>query len=280
MKNTLNITAAFMLYAALAGSPAQADEKKQETRVHTVESGETLSGIAAKYNMDWRAIQTVNNLENPNLILEGQELTLPGTTPITEKIIQKTPESKGYNLEYLINKVSKEEGIPDQSLFQSLLYATVMTESGGEKEPEKATLHEPGYQKRYVDKHIREDGKGNNLYARVFRDLKKKDPSLDAKTFRKQLATSVGLGQIMYQVAIEHGYRGTFEGLMDPETNLRYTAKIIRAHSKQTGYRPKDVATVYNTGNIHGTPTRNHLHRFKEHRKNYQHKNYQQVRKN
>ncbi|MEZ4868903.1 MAG: LysM peptidoglycan-binding domain-containing protein [Caldilineaceae bacterium] len=45
--------------------------------VHTVQSGESLSGIAAEYGVSLQDILTLNNLSNPDTIYVGQELIIP-----------------------------------------------------------------------------------------------------------------------------------------------------------------------------------------------------------
>ncbi len=47
---------------------------------HTVRSGETLSGIAARYGVTTAAIVAANNLRNANTIYPGQVLVIPGQT--------------------------------------------------------------------------------------------------------------------------------------------------------------------------------------------------------
>lgn len=64
---------------------AEAESSGGSKAEHTVESGETLSGIAMKYygsadRDDWMAIYEVNKDvigDNPNLIKPGQVLTIP-----------------------------------------------------------------------------------------------------------------------------------------------------------------------------------------------------------
>jgi len=46
---------------------------------HTVQRGETLSGIAAQYSTTIAELQKLNNITNPNLIGVGQALQLPST---------------------------------------------------------------------------------------------------------------------------------------------------------------------------------------------------------
>lgn len=48
---------------------------------YTVQSGDTLSGIAAKYGTSWQTLQQLNGIADPNLIYPGQVLKLPGGAP-------------------------------------------------------------------------------------------------------------------------------------------------------------------------------------------------------
>ena len=43
---------------------------------HTVQRGETLSGIASRYGTTWQNLQRLNNLANPNIIQIGQRLRI------------------------------------------------------------------------------------------------------------------------------------------------------------------------------------------------------------
>lgn len=45
---------------------------------YRVVSGDTLSGIAAKYGVSWQALQQMNGLPDPNRIYPGQTLKVPG----------------------------------------------------------------------------------------------------------------------------------------------------------------------------------------------------------
>jgi predicted chitinase/murein DD-endopeptidase MepM/ murein hydrolase activator NlpD len=45
--------------------------------VHTIRSGETLSSIARRYNTTVDSIARANNIQNPNLIHAGRQLTIP-----------------------------------------------------------------------------------------------------------------------------------------------------------------------------------------------------------
>ena len=48
---------------------------------HTVKPGETLYGIARLYGTTVLALQTANGISNPNIILAGQRLVIPGCAP-------------------------------------------------------------------------------------------------------------------------------------------------------------------------------------------------------
>lgn len=52
----------------VSGAPAQT--------VYTVVSGDTLSGIAAKYGTSWQHLQAVNHIANANLIYPGQRIII------------------------------------------------------------------------------------------------------------------------------------------------------------------------------------------------------------
>lgn len=45
---------------------------------YTVQKGDTLSGIAAKYGTSWQTLQALNGLADPNKIYPGQKLKVPG----------------------------------------------------------------------------------------------------------------------------------------------------------------------------------------------------------
>lgn len=45
---------------------------------YTVQSGDTLSGIASRYGVDYNSIAAANGISNPDLIYPGQVLTIPG----------------------------------------------------------------------------------------------------------------------------------------------------------------------------------------------------------
>jgi LysM repeat protein len=52
-------------------------------RVHTVQRGDTLSGIASRYGVDMPTLVAANGLANPNRITAGAVLSIPGPVPAT-----------------------------------------------------------------------------------------------------------------------------------------------------------------------------------------------------
>lgn len=46
-------------------------------RRYTVQRGDTLSGIGAKFGVSWQAIRDANGIANPDMIYSGQVLTIP-----------------------------------------------------------------------------------------------------------------------------------------------------------------------------------------------------------
>lgn len=80
--------ATWMKYAAKGGTvkpaptPSPAPAPKPSGTTYTVVSGDTLSGIGARYGVSWQAIQQANGIKNANLIYPGQKLVIPaGTAP-------------------------------------------------------------------------------------------------------------------------------------------------------------------------------------------------------
>ena len=51
------------------------------TQTYTVRSGDTLSGIAARYGTTWQHLQQLNGLADPNRIYVGQVLKVTGSAP-------------------------------------------------------------------------------------------------------------------------------------------------------------------------------------------------------
>lgn len=70
---------------------------------YTVQSGDTLSDIAAKFGASWQTLQQLNGIADPNLIYPGQVLKLPGGAPspsVTTYTIQPGDTLSGIAAQY------------------------------------------------------------------------------------------------------------------------------------------------------------------------------------
>ncbi|MCZ7431983.1 LysM peptidoglycan-binding domain-containing protein [Streptomyces sp. WMMC1477] len=107
--------------------PAAAPQAKAEAESHTVVSGDTLHGIATDHEVEggWEALYEENEETvgtDPNLILPGQELTIPqaearGTEDRADRSAERTVAAKSYtnNLDGWIREaldIMAEHGIP------------------------------------------------------------------------------------------------------------------------------------------------------------------------
>ena len=54
--------------------------RSNKPATHTISQGETLSGIAKKYGVDWRQLAKDNGIEDPNMIVAGRKLNINGST--------------------------------------------------------------------------------------------------------------------------------------------------------------------------------------------------------
>jgi spore coat assembly protein SafA len=61
-----------------ASAPAPAQNGGGTVSRYTVEPGDTLSGIGARFGVSWQAIASANHISDPNLIYPGQQLIIPG----------------------------------------------------------------------------------------------------------------------------------------------------------------------------------------------------------
>ena len=75
---------------SLLSIPAPSVRTANTTTVHTVTRGETLSGIAKRYNTTVAQIVSANSLKNPNRIYVGQKLTIPAGNGAASSAQQST----------------------------------------------------------------------------------------------------------------------------------------------------------------------------------------------
>lgn len=81
-------------YAGDASAPAPAPQPAPQpspapssTDVYIVQSGDTLSEIAAKYGTDYHYLAAINGIANPNIIYAGQLLRVPGGHAPAERTV-------------------------------------------------------------------------------------------------------------------------------------------------------------------------------------------------
>ncbi len=61
---------------APTATPTPTEAAQQQT--YTVESGDTLSGIASRFGTTVEALVEANDIENPDVLMVGEELVVPG----------------------------------------------------------------------------------------------------------------------------------------------------------------------------------------------------------
>ena len=67
---------------------ARSGDKDWRPKVHTVQKGETLYGIAFNYGLDYRDLAQLNNLQDVNHIGIGEQLNLfPGNTAVRQPVV-------------------------------------------------------------------------------------------------------------------------------------------------------------------------------------------------
>ncbi|MDO4903217.1 MAG: LysM peptidoglycan-binding domain-containing protein [Limosilactobacillus sp.] len=90
---------------------------------YTVKSGDTLSGIAAKFGMSYSQVAQLNNISNPNRIYVGQVLKLSGSTSSTSYSTssrQTSSVSGGYTVKSgdTLSGIAAQYGVNWKSLAQ------------------------------------------------------------------------------------------------------------------------------------------------------------------
>jgi len=61
---------------------------------YTVQKGDTLGAIAQRYGTTWQALQTENNIEDPDTIYAGMKLRLPKKKKISPNFMDMIGEGK------------------------------------------------------------------------------------------------------------------------------------------------------------------------------------------
>nr|DAU44666.1 MAG TPA: hypothetical protein [Caudoviricetes sp.] len=84
---------AWLAYAGATGQPVPTPQLQTYVQptvqsgdtTYIVQSGDTLSGIAARYGTTYQHLAEINGIANPNLIHVGQEIHIDGTAPTTSE---------------------------------------------------------------------------------------------------------------------------------------------------------------------------------------------------
>lgn len=84
----------YMLKDYITSEPVvNPSEPAQTETIYTVQSGDTLSGIASKYGTTYQVLAVYNGIVNPNLIYPGQKIKIPGGSGA------KPPAEKTYTVQ-------------------------------------------------------------------------------------------------------------------------------------------------------------------------------------
>ena len=67
-------------------APATTYARQQLTTAYTVKAGDTLSGIAYRYKLRWQDVAAVNPRINPNRLLVGEVIQLPGQVDVAHPV--------------------------------------------------------------------------------------------------------------------------------------------------------------------------------------------------
>ena len=71
----------------IGSNSGQAPKNEVKTTTYTVVSGDTLSGIAMKYNTSWQLLAEINDISNPGLIYAGQVIKVPCTATTNKSLL-------------------------------------------------------------------------------------------------------------------------------------------------------------------------------------------------
>jgi len=65
----------------------------EDAQVYVVQKGDTLSAIASVYGTSWKKLAEYNNLANPNKLVVGQEILIPGSAGAAAPVARPTSQS-------------------------------------------------------------------------------------------------------------------------------------------------------------------------------------------
>jgi LysM repeat protein len=122
-------TAEEMTEEATAEEETEADSQQQATSptgeiIHVVAPGENLYRIGLQYGMSWVPIARYNNITNPNRIVVGQEIIIPGTTSQPPTATPTPPDGSSFT-NYVVqpgdtlNSISRKFGVSSQEIAEA-----------------------------------------------------------------------------------------------------------------------------------------------------------------
>ena len=109
-------------YEAIQKIVNQAYTSSSSYQTYTVKSGDTLSGIGAKFGVSYQKIAADNNISNPNLIHPGQVLKIytdQPQQPVYETYIVKSGDTLSeiaQQFRTTVNKIASDNGIKNVNL--------------------------------------------------------------------------------------------------------------------------------------------------------------------
>lgn len=104
--------------ASTTPNPTPKTDTKQTETVYTVKSGDTLSGIAAKYGTTYQKLAEYNSIANPNLIYAGQKIRIPGVAAKPAASTAKVKVGQKVKIKNGAKQYGKTDG------FASFVYST------------------------------------------------------------------------------------------------------------------------------------------------------------
>lgn len=99
-------------------TPGAAQPSPTPGFVYTVESGDSLSGIAAQFGVTWQEVAAANNIAGPNYtIFRGQKLVIPGVTatPAAATEVRKHTVQSGETL----GSIAVQYGVTVQAILEA-----------------------------------------------------------------------------------------------------------------------------------------------------------------
>lgn len=119
----LSIVLLLWLFPFMAFSENKDGIKSHETKVYTIQKGDTLYSIGKRFGVDPKELASVNQIKNPSLIRMGQSIVIPISQPMP--VVQKIlPEASTHPQK--IEEIKKQEvSAPDLNEAEPLLVEEV-----------------------------------------------------------------------------------------------------------------------------------------------------------